>query len=80
MTADEFRALAVRLGAVVERPILDSIEFRVGNRTFATLGWPAAGWAVADQAKAVAHEASMPTWPSRRTRRHPGPAARDRGG
>lgn len=46
MTPVTFRELALRLPAVEARPILDSVEFRVGGRTFATLGWPTAGWAV----------------------------------
>ncbi|WP_404417839.1 hypothetical protein [Brevundimonas vesicularis] len=46
MTAEEFQALALRLGAVEMHPILDTIRFRVADRTFATLGWPERGWAV----------------------------------
>lgn len=46
MTTDEFQALALRLGAVTTRPILDTIRFEISGRTFATLGWPEKGWAV----------------------------------
>jgi cytochrome c553 len=46
MTPQAFSELALRLGAVQAKPILDSIEFRVADRTFATLGWPGTGWVV----------------------------------
>lgn len=46
MTPETFQELALRLPGTEALPILDSIEFRVCGRTFATLGWPAAGWAV----------------------------------
>jgi hypothetical protein len=59
MTPEEFHNLALRLGAVQVKPILESVQFQGSGRTFATLGWPAAGWAVvqltpADQARALA--------------------------
>jgi hypothetical protein len=47
MTPDSFSDLAMRLGPDVQaRAVLDAVQFRVGGRAFATLGWPAAGWAV----------------------------------
>lgn len=47
MTPDEFAALAMGIGPNVQaRPVLDATQFRVGGRAFATLGWPAPGWAV----------------------------------
>lgn len=59
MTPETFRDLALRLGAVEAKSILDTVEFRVEGRTFATLNWPTSGWAVvrlsvADQTKAIA--------------------------
>jgi hypothetical protein len=59
MTPEVFREMALRLGAVQAKPILDSVEFRVGDRAFATLGWPGQGWvvvrlSVADQRSALA--------------------------
>ena len=59
MTPDEFRLLALRLPGVREQTVLGSVEFRLNERTFATLGWPDAGWAtlkiaIADQKKFVA--------------------------
>lgn len=47
MTPDRFSALALAVGpGVHQRAILEAVQFRVGGQAFATLGWPAAGWAV----------------------------------
>ncbi|USQ95264.1 MmcQ/YjbR family DNA-binding protein [Caulobacter sp. RL271] len=47
MTPEVFSTLAVRAGhGVVTYPILDTVQYRFGGKAFATLGWPAAGWAV----------------------------------
>lgn len=47
MTPDAFSSLAVRLGPGVQvRPVLEAVQFRIAGKAFATLGWPAAGWAV----------------------------------
>lgn len=47
MTPDDFTALAMGLGPSVQaRPIFETVQFRVGGKAFATLGWPEAGWAV----------------------------------
>ena len=46
MTPDAFHALVLQLAAVRAKPVLDTIQFQVAARTFATLGWPAVGWAV----------------------------------
>ena len=60
MTPEAFSTLAGRLGAAVKaKPVLDTIQFRVGASAFATLGWPEAGRAVVklspkDQAAALA--------------------------
>jgi len=47
MTPDEFVTLAMGFGPSVQaKPILEAVQFRVGGKAFATLGWPAEGWAV----------------------------------
>lgn len=47
MTPEAFSTLAARAGhGVVTYPILDTVQYRFGGKAFATLGWPAAGWAV----------------------------------
>lgn len=47
MTPDAFSTLAAGAGhGVMIYPILDSVQFRLGGKAFATLGWPQAGWAV----------------------------------
>lgn len=58
MTPDAFQALILQLAAVRAKPVLDTVQFQVAARTFVTLGWPAAGWAViklsdADQRRAL---------------------------
>jgi hypothetical protein len=47
MTPDEFSELATGFGPSVQiKPILETVQFCLGGKAFATLGWPAAGWAV----------------------------------
>lgn len=47
MTPDEFTALASGCCPNVQsRPIFETVQFRLGGKAFATVGWPAAGWAV----------------------------------
>lgn len=47
MTPDEFSDLVMGFGPNVQaKPILETVRFTVGGRTFTTLGWPEAGWAV----------------------------------
>jgi len=47
MTPDEFSELAMGFGPLVQaKAILETVQFRIGGKAFATLGWPAAGWAV----------------------------------
>lgn len=47
MTPDEFSNLAVRLGPDIQaKTILETVQFRLGERTLATVGWPERGWAV----------------------------------
>lgn len=40
MTADEFRAIALRLPEAVESEHMGHPDFRVGKKIFATLGYP----------------------------------------
>ncbi|KSB91676.1 hypothetical protein AS593_06530 [Caulobacter vibrioides] len=47
MTPDVFSNLASRLSPTVKtHRVLEAVQFRVGGKAFATLGWPEAGWAV----------------------------------
>lgn len=53
MTPDDFTALAMGLGPSVQtKTIFETVQFRVGAKAFATLGWPAQGWAVVKVAPA----------------------------
>lgn len=74
MTPEHFHELALRLPGVVAVPILESVEFRVSNRTFATLGWPAAQWAIVrlsidDQATALSRGRAFHAEPTPRGQR-----------
>lgn len=59
MKPDEFVQLVESIApGVQQKPVLDTIQFRLGGNTFAILGWPADGWAVVklsaiDQRKAL---------------------------
>ncbi|ATC24322.1 MULTISPECIES: MmcQ/YjbR family DNA-binding protein [Caulobacter] len=72
MTPEAFSDLACRLGSGVQvRPILDAVQFRIGDKAFATLGWPAAGWAVIklsrkDQARVLGRSDAVTVEPGRR--------------
>jgi hypothetical protein len=74
MTPDAFTNMAARLGPGVQvRTVLDAVQFRVSGRAFATLGWPAEGWAVvklnrSDQARALASSEALTVEPGRRRR------------
>lgn len=46
MTPDTFRQLALSLPEAAERAHHGHPDFRVRRRIFATLGWPAEGWAM----------------------------------
>lgn len=46
MTPDDFRRLAIALPGTVESSHLRHPDFRVGNRIFATLGYPDDNWAM----------------------------------
>ncbi len=74
MTPDAFHALALQLAAVRAKPVMDTLQFQVAARTFATLGWPAAGWAViklsvADQQRVLRWGAAFAPEPGRRGKR-----------
>ena len=72
MTPDAFASLAQAMGANVRaKAILDTVQFKVGGKTFVTLGWPAAGWAVVkvdprDQARICALSPGLAPEPGRR--------------
>jgi hypothetical protein len=71
MTPDTFHALALQLAAVRAKPVMDTLQFQVAARTFATLGWPAVGWAViklslADQERVLNWGAAFAPEPGRR--------------
>ena len=72
MTPDDFVQLVERVVPEVQRkPVLDTVQFRVGAKAFATLGWPAEGWAVvklgaADQVQALAASEAFAREPGRR--------------
>ncbi len=74
MTPDTFSSMASRLNPVVRvRPILDAIQFRLGPKAFATLGWPQQGWAAIkldsrDQAWALGLSGGLAPEPGRRRR------------
>jgi hypothetical protein len=46
MTPQDFRRMALSLPQVVEAEHMGHPDFRVGNRIFATLGYPGPGWAM----------------------------------
>lgn len=72
MTPDDFVQLVERIVPDVQRqPVLDTLRFRVGAKTFATLGGAAEGWAVvklsaADQALTLAASDAFAREPGRR--------------
>ncbi|MBO9707983.1 MAG: hypothetical protein J7521_07215 [Caulobacter sp.] len=70
MTPNAFRAAAASLPAVHSACVLETEVFKVRGRTFATLNWPAPGWAIvklrtSDQIRLIAQ--------SRALAREPGP-------
>jgi hypothetical protein len=46
MTANDFRRLALGFPETIESAHMDHPDFRVGGKVFATLGYPAQGWAM----------------------------------
>ncbi|MDR3508096.1 MAG: hypothetical protein P4L64_09395 [Caulobacteraceae bacterium] len=74
MTPDAFRLLALSFPRTREVPFLGSQEFRVRERTFATLGWPEPGWAIlrltpADQARLLSATPALAPEPGGRGKR-----------
>ncbi len=71
MTPDAFRLLIVALPGVREQMNLGVHEFRLKDRTFATLGSPEAGWAMiklaaADQTRFMARSSALSPEPGGR--------------
>ena len=52
MTPDAFIAIASGLAMVKAKTVLGAMRFAVSGKTFATAGWPQAGWAVVKLAPA----------------------------
>lgn len=46
MTPDAFLALASGLAMVKAKTVMGAVRLAVSGKTFATVGWPEAGWAV----------------------------------
>lgn len=74
ITPDAFRQQALSLPRALEKAILGAQEFRVRDKTFATLGWPEPGWAVvrltsAEQAVFLARSRALTPEPGGRGRR-----------
>lgn len=74
MTPDDFISLVKHLApSVTVKSVLDSVQFRLGGKTFATVGWPEAGWAVvkvnpARQAQVLSASEALAPEPGRRRR------------
>jgi hypothetical protein len=71
MQESRLRTCALALPAVTEKPMLDGLMFQVRGRTFATEGWPEAGWAVvklapADQQRLAAASIAITAEPGSR--------------
>lgn len=52
MTPDAFIAIASGLAMVKAKTVLGAVRLAVSGKTFATVGWPEAGWAVVKLAPA----------------------------
>lgn len=53
MTPEAFTTLIDRLAPGAQaRPVMDTVRFCIGGKAFATLNWPAQGWAVFKLAEA----------------------------
>ena len=72
MTPDDFVQLVERIVPEVQRKsVLETVQFRVGSKAFATLGWPAEGWAAVklsagDQRRALTGSDAFVRDPGRR--------------
>lgn len=74
MTAETFRRLALTMPQTQEWLVMGAQEFRTQNVTFATLGWPQAGWALVkltpkDQARLMSGQFAMSPEPGGRGQR-----------
>lgn len=74
MTPDAFIAIASGLATVKAKTVLGAMRFAVSGKTFATVGWPEAGWAVvklapADQRSLVSTAAGVTPEPGERGRK-----------
>ena len=74
MTPDAFIAIASGLAMVKAKTVLGAMRFAVSGRTFATVGWPQAGWAVvklapADQRSLVSTSPGVTPEPGERGRK-----------
>jgi hypothetical protein len=56
MTANGFRRLALALPEAMESSHMDHPDFRVAKKIFATLGYPADGWAMIKLSPEQQHE------------------------
>lgn len=71
MTPEAFIAVASGLAMVKAKTVLGAVRLAVHGRTFATVGWPEAGWAVvklrpADQADLMDVSDALAPEPGRR--------------
>lgn len=74
MTPKAFLAAAASLPAVQHVSVLETEVFKVRGRAFATLNWPAPGWAVvklraADQIRLIAQSRALAREPGPRGKR-----------
>jgi hypothetical protein len=74
MTPDAFIAIASGLAMVKAKTVLGAVRFAVSGKTFATVGWPEAGWAVvklapADQRDLILTSAGVSPEPGERGRK-----------
>ena len=74
MTPDAFIAIASGLAMVKAKTVLGAMRFAASGKTFATVGWPEAGWAVvklapADQRDLVSVSAGVAPEPGERGRK-----------
>ncbi len=74
MTPEAFVALGAGLAMVKAKSVMGAVRLAVNGRTFATIGWPEAGWAVVkllptDQADMIAASDALVPEPGKRGRR-----------
>lgn len=74
MTPDAFIAIASGLAMVKAKTVMGAVRLAVHGRTFATVGWPEAGWAIVklspdEQADFIALSNAIAPEPGRRGRR-----------